>query len=106
LILTWLDHDGDPVAVESASIVGLSVGSLNGPRAAEVRVTLIWAAGVGQPFMVPAPFADVLQAWTDARTSGGTPERPGFHGWPVNWWEPHPSSLLPGAPAWAAKGGV
>lgn len=106
MILSFVDHDGDPVSVESATIVGLSVGSLNGPResGADLRVTLIWAAGVGQPFMVAAPFDEVLAAWTNARTSGGVDDRPGFHGWPVNWWEPHPSSTFPGPAAWTAKG--
>lgn len=69
MILTFADHDGDPVAVESAQIVGLSVGSLNGPRKpdATITVTLIWAAGAPQPFMVAASFADVLHRWTEAR---------------------------------------
>jgi hypothetical protein len=110
VILTWADHEGDPVSVESSSIVGISVGSLNGPRAAtdtpDLRVTLIWCAGAAQPFMVAAPFAEVMEAWSAARTAGPPPELKGIHGWPVNWWEPHPSTVMPGAPAWGAKGGL
>jgi hypothetical protein len=107
VILSWTDQDGDPVAIESASIIGISVGTVTGPhRAIPPRsVTLIWADGVPQPFMVAAPFAGVLELWTAARESGGTPGRPGYHGWPVNWWDPHPSTVMPGAPSWWPKTG-
>jgi hypothetical protein len=69
VILAFRDHEGDPVAVDSAAIVGLSVGTINGPRKpdADVTVTLVWARGVAQPFMVAAPFAEVLDLWTRAR---------------------------------------
>lgn len=106
MILTFADHDGDPVAVESSSIVGLSVGTVNGPHPAPdpIRVTLIWAAGAAQPFMVAEPFADVAKAWELARQAGGTGGMPGFHGWPVH--PAHPSSLLTGPASWAAKEGA
>ena len=69
MVLSFADHEGDPVAVDSQAIVGLSVGSINGPRAAgaELRVTLIWAAGIAQPFMVAASFETVMGAWSEAR---------------------------------------
>ncbi len=106
MILTFADHEGDPIAVESAAVVGLSVGTINGPQraGAEVRVTLIWVAGASQPFMVAEPFATVLDAWTAARQAGGTGGLPGYHGWPVH--PLHPSSLLTGPAAWATKGSV
>lgn len=106
MILTFADHEGDPVAVESSSIIGLSVGSVNGPRRPgdTVTVTLIWAAGIAQPFMVNQPFAEVAAAWEAARQDGGTGGMPGYHGWPVH--PMHPSSLLTGPAAWATKGGA
>lgn len=67
MIVVWSDHDGDPVAVDTATIVGLSVGDVTRPRATPVRVTLIWAQGVAEPFKVAAPFADVLRRWTESR---------------------------------------
>lgn len=69
-VLTFQDQDGDPVAVDSKLIVGLSVGTVNGPHraGADVTVTLIWTLGTGdRPFMVAAPFADVLRRWTESR---------------------------------------
>lgn len=105
-VLVWADHEGDEVAVESASIIGLSVGTVNGPHKpdATVRVTLIWAAGAAQPFMVAADFSEVLEAWTAARQAGGTGGMPGYHGWPVH--PMHPSSVLTGPASWLAKGGA
>lgn len=102
-VLVFSDHDGDPVAVESSAIVGLSVGAVNGPQraGADVRVTLIWAAGATQPFMAATPFAEVLDAWTAARQAGGVGGMPGYHGWPVT--PLHPSSLLTGPAAWATR---
>lgn len=106
MILTFADHEGDPVAVESSSIIGLSVGTVNGPHqaGAQIRVTLIWAAGAAQPFMAAEPFADVAKAWEVARQAGGTGGMPGYHGWPVH--PLHPSSLITGPAAWATKGGA
>lgn len=99
MILVWIDHEGDPVAIESALIIGISVGTVAGPHRDILprSVTLIWAAGVPQPFMVAAPFQEVLEAWASARESGGTPGRPGYHGWPVHWWD----AAAP--PAWAPQ---
>lgn len=101
MILHFEDQDGDPVAIESASIIGISVGTVTGPHRNLLasRVTLIWADGVPQPFMVASAFADVLELWTAARESGGTPGRPGYHGWPVNWWDPAEP------PAWKPQAG-
>lgn len=100
MILEFSDQDGDDVAIESSCIVGISVGVVG-----EMTVTLVWTLGTGdRPFMVAAPFADVLRAWERARTAGGKAEQPGFHGWPLQY--PHPSSVLPGAPAWGAKRGA
>lgn len=67
-VLVWQDQDGDPVAVDSERIIGLSVGSLNGPHrtGADVTVTLIWT-DAAQPFMVAASFADVLHRWIESR---------------------------------------
>lgn len=88
-VLVFQDHEGDPVAVESTTIVGISVGSLNGPReaGANLRVTLIWAAGVMQPFMVAAPFADVLHRWTESRGESLAMRRahPNTIGWQVQY---------------------
>lgn len=69
MILCFQDHEGDSIAVDATAIVGLSVGTINGPHkpGAAVTVTLVWAAGVSQPFMVAAPFAEVLDLWTRAR---------------------------------------
>lgn len=102
MILCFTDHDGDEVAVESASIIGLSVGSI-ASRPEVARVTLIWAAGASQPFMVRDSFADVLKAWDAVRQTGGVGGMPGYHGWPVT--PLHPSSTVTGPAAWAAKGG-
>ena len=103
MILAFLDQEGDPIAIESANIMAVSIGKLNGPRTADDNgiVTLIWTVGgpVNRPFMTRQPFAEVLEAWTAARESGGTPGRPGYHGWPVNWWD----AAAP--PPWAPKGG-
>ena len=68
-IVIWTDHEGDSVAIDSATIVGLSVGTINGPHkvGAEILVTLVWVDGVGQPFMVASTFADVLHRWTESR---------------------------------------
>lgn len=68
MILTFCDHEGDPVAVLSERIIGLSVGALNGPRRPDdtITVTLIWTEAA-QPFMVAASFADVLHRWTESR---------------------------------------
>lgn len=106
MILIFSDNDGDEVAVESATIVGLSIGALNGPKpaeAADVRVTLVWCAGVPAPFMVGAPFAEVLEAWQAARVAGPPPDLKGSHGWPVNWLDP--ALKLPGSAPWAAMSG-
>lgn len=68
MILSFDDSDGDPIAVESTSIVGLSVGSVTGPRETELRVTLIWTAGTGEkPFMARQSFDQVLTTWQAAR---------------------------------------
>lgn len=106
MILAWTDQDGDQVAVESASIVGVSVGRVTGPHdpKVDVTVTLVWCAGIAQPFMVAEPFEDVFAAWQKARYAGPPPEAQGAHGWPMQY--PHPSSVLPGAPTWASKGGA
>lgn len=111
MILSWVDHEGDEVAIESAAIIGISVGTVTRPLprpvgAPDITVTLVWCAGAAQPFMVAAPFAEVLDAWKAARTAGPPSEQPGFHGWPVNWWEPHPSTVMPGASSWAGKRGA
>lgn len=75
MILAWTDQDGDPVAVDADAIVGLSVGDVTrdsrGRWMRGIRVTLIWAKGVGQPFMVAEPFEDVFAAWQKARYSRG-----------------------------------
>lgn len=77
MIRVFLDHEGDPVAVDMALVAGLSVGDLTGPRPPEtnVRVTLIWARGVTQPFMVADAFEDVVAVWEaerkDAETMSG-----------------------------------
>lgn len=102
MILNFVDQDGDDVAIESSCIVGVSVGVDTGT---DTTVTLIWALGTGdRPFMVAAPFNDVLAAWGAARSAGPPPDLKGMHGWPLQY--PHPSSVLPGAPAWAAKDGA
>lgn len=79
MIVLFADQDGDPVAVETTQIVGVSVGDLTGPRSAEsdVRVTLIWAHGISQPFMVAAPFDAVVAAWENGRAQ----DRSDMNGW-------------------------
>lgn len=67
MILRWSDHEGDPIAIESSDIVGLSVGDVTKPRSTALRVTLIWARGIGQPFMAAATFDEVLVEWQKAR---------------------------------------
>lgn len=72
MILFFVDPDGDPVAVESDAIVGVTVGRITGPRAAEQvaqgTVTLIHtSATVDRPFMVASTFTDVVQTWATAR---------------------------------------
>ena len=69
MIVVWADQDGDPVALDTRRIVGVSVGDVTGPRDPDssVRVTLVWADGVAQPFMVAAPFEAVVAAWEQAR---------------------------------------
>ena len=68
MIAVWNDHDGDPIAIDTARIIALSVGDVTGPRSAgdDLRVTLIWT-DAPQPFMVAAPFEDVLHRWTESR---------------------------------------
>jgi len=115
VILSWQDHDGDSVAVLASAIVGLSVGTINGPRTpgADVTVTLIWAAGAAQPFMVAAPFAEVLGAWSEARLAeagardtAAQAAYPGVYPLVAHQYPDliHPSNLLPDPKAaWAAK---
>lgn len=85
MIVTWTDQDGDPVAVDTALIVGVSVGRITGPRDPkdECVVTLIWAQGVTQPFMVATPFEQVLDTWERWREQDGPPLRayPNAIGW-------------------------
>lgn len=97
MILVWSDPDGDPIAVASESIVGLSI--LAGAEPAGTVTLVHTVATADRPFLVAAPFKEVLDAWTQARTSGGASGQPGFHGWPVNWWD----TLSP--PAWKPQGG-
>lgn len=97
MILRFADHEGDPVAIDGAAIVGLSVGSLIGPRAAtdtpDLRVTLVWCAGAAQPFMVAASFEGVLAAWMAAREQAPPlSEMPGVRGWSL-----HPALMTPTA---------
>lgn len=75
-ICVWTDQDGDAVAVDTALIVGVSVGRIAGPRdvADECVVTLIWTTAA-QPFMVTAPFAEVVAAWRAGRQQDGPPLR-------------------------------
>jgi hypothetical protein len=94
MILTFADHDGDPIAVDSALIVGLSVGAITGPHKPEtsVTVTLIWTTGP-QPFMVAAPFADVLRRWTESRGETLAPRvHPGTTGWELQYPDGTPPS--------------
>lgn len=69
MIRVWQDHEGDPVAVDTARIVGVSVGDVTGPRRGEtgLRVTLIWCDGIAQPFMVADSFDDVVSVWEAGR---------------------------------------
>lgn len=80
MILVLHDQDGDVMAIESTSIMALSIGTLNKPRAAEDdgTVTLIWTVGgpVNRPFMTRRSFTEVLDLWTQAREAAmpnGTP---------------------------------
>lgn len=70
MIRVFVDQDGDPVAVDMALCAGVSVGDVAGPKAAgtSVRVTLIWARGVTQPFMVSDDFEHVVAVWEAERS--------------------------------------
>jgi hypothetical protein len=113
VILAFTDHDGDPIAVDSERIRGLSVGAIARPHPADqsFTVTLVWVADVPQPFMVAASFAEVLDLWTQAREATAPSSVPGSQviAYPgvfplVAHQYPHPSTLLPDRkPAWAAK---
>jgi len=77
MLITFDDQDGDPVAVDAAAIIGLSIGTVNGPHkpGAEITVTLIWTMAA-QPFMVRQPFSEVLEAWETARRVKLPPDAP------------------------------
>lgn len=77
MIVQYVDQDGDPVAIDTALIVGVSVGRITGPRdvADECVVTLIWAQGASQPFMVATPFEQVLDTWERWREQEGAPSK-------------------------------
>jgi hypothetical protein len=63
VIVAFVDPDGDPIAVESESIVGLSILAGSGGAVTLVHTT----ATADRPFQVAAPFAAVLDTWTAAR---------------------------------------
>lgn len=81
MIVRYVDQDGDPVAVDTALIVGVSVGRVTraGDPADELVVTLIWTVAP-QPFMVAAPFGEVVSDWTAGRQQDGPPGRPLYPG--------------------------
>lgn len=73
MILNFSDPDGDPIAFESSTIVGLAVG-VSDARDGPVTVTVV--ATVGGTFKVADPYAEVHRAWTQARAL--TPEQSGW----------------------------
>lgn len=102
MIVFWTDQDGDPVAVDTSLIGGVSVGDVTGPQPAgsPTRVTLIWLCGIAQPFMVRDEFGDVVAAWSKVRQEQGPPSYPPRAGWTLQY--PHPSTVLPDPiPPWA-----
>lgn len=108
MIALFADQDGDPVAIDTALIAGVSVGDVARPHAVgtSVRVTLVWVRGVGQPFMVATAFDDVVAAWKAGRETDGPAALTvaPLMGWQVQFPQIHPSGLLPDPkPAWAGK---
>lgn len=80
MLLNFTDHEGDPLCVLASAIIGLSVGTMGGPKSS---ITLI--VTIGGTFKVAEPYAEVHRAWTSALGITQAPAAPKAHPTARGW---------------------